>query len=493
MAKLNGKAKTNKTTNKSGGVAYKQSYKMLLVSQVLCSFYNESKFYGDNSAEIIENAKQVIQNSDEDALFVSKLCMYARKEFNMRTISQVLAVVLANEENGIKYAKDTISNVCLRVDDITNIVAFQLNEYGHTIPNQMKKGLSIAFNKFDEYQFAKYNRKGEVKLRDALRLTHPKPKDENQSELFKKILNDNLETPYTWEVELSTKGNTKEVWEELISSKRLGYMATLRNLRNILTAKVDNIQDVYNYIENENAIKNSKQLPFRYYSAYKEIDKRGLGTNKTYSVLSNALQKSLNNIETLKGLSFICGDESGSMNCGISFKSDITCKDISNLMVAMANYICEDSITGLFADGFRIVSMNKNNSVLSNALSIQNHQGGTNINSTVKYLLDKNIKVDRIIIFSDNEANEQYTSLGWGWGERINKTTQQLFDEYRRKINHNCWLHAIDLEGYGTVQFNEYDNHVNLIAGWSEKLLNFIPLVERGADGIVKEIENYEF
>jgi hypothetical protein len=113
------------------------------------------------------------------------------------------------------------------------------------LSKQIQKGLVKSFNKFDEYQFAKYNRKAEVTLKDALFLVHPKAKDENQQAIFNKIVNDSLETPYTWEVELSVLGQTKfaddaerkaafkNKWEELIFSNKLGYMATLRNLRNI--------------------------------------------------------------------------------------------------------------------------------------------------------------------------------------------------------------------------------------------------------------------
>jgi hypothetical protein len=45
------------------------------------------------------------------------------------------------------------------------------------LPAQMRKGLARAFGKFDEYQLAKYDRDGVVKLRDVLRLARPKPKE----------------------------------------------------------------------------------------------------------------------------------------------------------------------------------------------------------------------------------------------------------------------------------------------------------------------------
>lgn len=63
-----------------------------------------------------------------------------------------------------------------------------------------------SFNRFDEYQFAKYNTDSAVSLRDALFLVHPKAKDEAQQAIFDKIVSGNLAIPYTWETELSELG-----------------------------------------------------------------------------------------------------------------------------------------------------------------------------------------------------------------------------------------------------------------------------------------------
>ena len=157
-----------------------------------------------------------------------------------------------------------------------------------------KKGLSAAFNKFDEYQFAKYNREAAVKFKDALFLVHPKAKDETQQELFDKIVRDELSIPYTWETELSTLGQIKYdsqelkkeavrlKWEELIYSNKLGYMATLRNLRNILEAEVskDALKKVCGYLTDEKAVAKSKQLPFRFLAAYLELKEVKNGMNR---------------------------------------------------------------------------------------------------------------------------------------------------------------------------------------------------------------------
>lgn len=51
--------------------------------------------------------------------------------------------------------------------------------------------------RFDEYQFAKYNRDTAVRLRDALFLVHPTAKDVAQQAIFDKLVSNNLQTPYT--------------------------------------------------------------------------------------------------------------------------------------------------------------------------------------------------------------------------------------------------------------------------------------------------------
>jgi len=51
----------------------------------------------------------------------------------------------------------------------------------------IRYGIRNAFSKFNEYQFAKYNRDGEVKLRDAMFLTRPEPLSEDRKILYKKI------------------------------------------------------------------------------------------------------------------------------------------------------------------------------------------------------------------------------------------------------------------------------------------------------------------
>jgi hypothetical protein len=492
MSKFNQTAREEKlqTTNKSGVPAYAMAEKDKLVTQVLTSLFNEKKYYGDNSKEIIQTVKSILEH---DAKFIANLALFARNEMHLRTISHVLTSELANHPNGKQYARATINKVVERVDDMSEILAYSLDKYSKPIANSMKKGLVDAFLRFDEYSLAKYNKDSkEIKLKDILCLTHPRPTTTAQSDMFKRLMEGNLEVPKTWETELSAKGNTKAVWENLITEKKLGYMAMMRNLRNIIKSGASNMNEVYSFLANEERVLKNKQLPFRYYSAYKVLTNEGLATSKILDTLETALKLSCKNVQPLSGKTLIAVDTSGSMSSPVSAKSDMTCVEIGILMMAMANYICDDSISVAFDTSLRDITLPTSNGIISNAKSVRNTGGGTDITLPIQHLINKNIKVDRIIMLSDNEIN-----CGWdsgrsgGWGRQSQTSCQNLVDQYRKTINPDVWVHAIDLQGYGTQQFK--GKNTNIIAGWSEKTLEFISMAEKGFGNIVSTVESYYF
>lgn len=475
MAKFN-TTPTNKTVNKSGHAAYKMSDKSKLVTQVLTSFFNEEKFYGDNSAEMQKTIKAVIA---DDPRFVAKLAVFARREFNMRSVSHVLTAYLAHEVNGKPYTREVVKAVSLRGDDVTEIMACYLNIFGKPIPNALKKGISDSLLGFDEYTLAKYKGDGNaVKMRDLLCLCRPTPKDEAQSAMWKRLLNGELETPYTWEAELSAKGNTAEVWEELIDSKKVGYMALLRNLRNILTANPSNVEKALEYLENPEAVRKSKQLPFRYLSAYKEL--ANIGGSRVFDALENAVEASIENMPKFKGTTVIAVDISGSMGATVSAKSKVRCSEIAMLLGLMANKICDNSIFYVFNSYIEKYAVSRRSGILETAMR-EGCYGGTRMHLPFTKMLEDNVKADRIIVLSDNECNGGYCG----------SPVQAYADEYRRKSGNDIWVHAIDLQGYGTQQFS--GKKTNVIAGWSEKVFQFIELAEQGEGNLEKTISNYTY
>ncbi|HEY4288158.1 MAG TPA: TROVE domain-containing protein [Puia sp.] len=296
--------------------------------------------------------------------FVARLAVYARMEMNLRSVPVVLATALAGIHRGDNLVSKTIRKVVQRPDEILEILAYYQVSNKRTaakklnrMSKQVQKGLAEAFNRFDEYQFAKYNKDKEIKLRDALFLVHPKAKDEKQQLLFDKIANKELAIPYTWETELSALGQNgfanavakksalAAKWEELIDSGKLGYMALLRNLRNILEAEVskDHIEKIGVFLSDEQSVRYSRQLPFRYLAAYRELKTVQSGyRGHLMDVLEKALQKS---IATMPAFSFdsrivIACDVSGSMQKPVSAKSKVLLYDIGLLMGMMLQSRC---------------------------------------------------------------------------------------------------------------------------------------------------------
>lgn len=477
MSKFN-QQQTMRTTNKSGHAAYKMGDKSKLVTQVLTSFFNEKKFYGDNSSEMQETIKSVIANQPE---FVANLAVFARREFNMRSVSHVLAAYLAHEPNGKPYAKRVIKAICLRGDDATEVLSCYLSVFGKPIPNSLRRALKEVLVGFDEYTLAKYKGDGKsVKMRDLVCICRPDPKTEAQSQAFKKLLEGRLESPETWEVELSKYGNTKETWESLIHGGKVGYMALLRNLRNILSAKPANLDKVLEKLADPDAVRKSKQLPFRFLSAYKVV--RDIASSRVLGALEKACAASVENMERLPGLTVIAVDMSGSMDSPVSKKSTVRCYEIGALLGLIANKICEDSVFYTFNDKSEKVSVPSNAPLLYTTQNFVSY-GGTNMAAPFERMIADRVKADRAIVISDTECNR--TNPWYG------KPVQAAADDYRRISGCDCWVHAIDLQGYGTQQFA--GPKTNIIAGWSEKVFDFIRMAEQGEGTLEKTIEQYSY
>lgn len=478
-------------TNHEGAKAYVMTPAEELYSAVVTTGLSDITYEKGNDR--LERIQSLIQKNEPE--FVAKLAVYARKEMHLRSIPLVLATELAKEASGTDLVSRTVDGVIQRADEITELLAYyQLaNERTETkklnrLSKQIQKGLVKSFNKFDEYQFAKYNRKGEVTFKDALFLVHPKAKDENQQTIFNKIVYDILDTPYTWEVELSVLGQTKFVneaekklafknkWEELIFSNKLGYMATLRNLRNILEAGVspEAMSKVCSYLSDERAVRNSKQLPFRFLAAYRELKR----VDSPYlSSVWNALEEAvLASAQNIKGFGFstsvvIAADVSGSMQKSVSPKSKVLLYDIGLLMSMILQSQCQNVITGMFGDRWLRTPMPKHG-ILQNVEALYKREGevgySTNGYLVIEDLIKRKETVDKVMLFTDTQM---YDSNGRG------NSFEATWNRYKM-IAPNAKLYIFDLAGYGRQPIDVKRNDVYLIAGWSDKIFDVLNALE---------------
>lgn len=483
--------------NYEGATAYQMTPEYELYSAVVTTGLHNS-FY-EKGNDRLERIQTLIRKCDPE--FVAKLAIYARNTMYMRSVPLVLSVELAKEVFGNSIVSKTVNGVVQRADEITELLAYyQLSNKRsgvkklNKLSKQIQKGLIASFNKFDEYQFAKYNAAGEIKLRDALFLVHPKAKNEEQQIIFNKIATDTLATPYTWETELSalgkiTYGNEKnrqlaftQKWEELIDSNKLGYMALLRNLRNILEANVspNHIQKICSFLSNADAVSKSKQLPFRYLAAYREIKSvKSKYTSNILDALENAVIQSAVNIKgfDISTSVLIACDVSGSMQKTISPKSKIMLYDIGLMLGMLLQSKCENVISGMFGDRWKIINMPKK-SVLSNVNEYYKREGevgySTNGYLVIEDLIKRNEITDKVMLFTDVQlwnSNGTFHSFEKSWNNY-------------KKIAPNAKLYLFDLAGLGNTPIEIKDNDVYLIAGWSDKIFDVLAALENSGNAL---------
>src|SRR2546426_4858375 len=196
------------------------------------------------------------------------------------------------------------------------------------LSNPLKRGLAEAFENFDAYQLAKYDRDGEVKLKDVLKIVHPKPKTPERSEIYRLLKERKLPIPETWETYISAHGSTQENWEHILP--KMGYMAKLRNLRNLLDKNVE-MEPVLEHLANAKAVLTSKQFPFRYFSAYRELENHpSPNTPEVLEALETAMELSVENVPDFQGTTFISADNSGSMQSPVSWKSKVKLAEVAD-------------------------------------------------------------------------------------------------------------------------------------------------------------------
>ncbi len=236
MAKMNVWKPMFPVRTHEGAVAQKVDAKSELRRTMLTCLLWEDTFYekGNDIAKRI--AALAAENKPE---VVAALAREARGKMQLRHAPLFLTRELARRKGIGRLVAETLEDVIQRADELGEFVALYWKEKKQPLSAGVKRGLARAFTKFDAYQLAKYDRESAVKLRDVLFLCHAKPKDQAQAVLWKKLVENTLEPPDTWEVALSTGKDKRENFERLLREGKLGGLAVLRNLRLMLASGVD--------------------------------------------------------------------------------------------------------------------------------------------------------------------------------------------------------------------------------------------------------------
>lgn len=433
--KINIKSLYAETTHE-GATASRIRHERQLRRSVLSCMLWESTFYEDGQS-IAERIKSLIQKVDP--AIVSALAIEAREKMKLRHVPLLMVREMSRLPEHKAFVSDTLFRVIQRPDELSEFVAIYWMDGRQPLSAQVKKGLSRAFCKFDAYQLAKYNRDGAVKLRDVLFMCHARPKDREQADAWKALVNDGLPIPGTWENRLSSGEDKKVVWESMLVERQLGGLALLRNLRNMASVGVDE-KIIFGALD---GMKTERILPFRFISAAKHAP-------QWESHIEKSMLKCLEGKPTLKGKTVLLVDVSGSMDDPISSKSDLMRYDAANGLAILARELYESVDVFSFSDDLVRIP-DRRGFALRDAIVTSQRHSGTHLGSAIKSV-NNDVNYDRIIVLTDEQSRD-FLPNPIRNGYIINVAS------YKNGLGYGAWTH---------------------IDGWSESVLDFIVEHENG-------------
>ena len=504
-------ASTSTVRTFNGANGYSRDAKSELFLAAVSDFGGEASFYesADNRSKRI--TKLTHEVAVKDPQWIADFTNWLRNEANLRSISLTIALEGAKALNvaNVPGGRQLVSGSIRRADEAGEALAYWMSNFGRKIPSAVKRGIADgAVKAFNEYSLAKYDTSSHAfRFGDVIELTHPSPKDDKQSDLFKFALDrrrdasaepsesltmlqkrkdflalsgaekrklvdsgealDVLkEAGLTWEVLGSTieGGMDAKAWEAVIPS--MGYMALLRNLRNFEQAGVSKtvLAQVAAKISDPEEVAKSRQLPFRFLAAYNANS----GSLRWGFPLEEALGASLDNVPSLKGHTLILVDRSGSMFGTPSKNTQLSFADSAAIFGTALALRAEKATLVQFGSGSREVNFRKSDSVLT-TLKKFDSLGGTDTHGAIARHFDPK-KHTRVILVTDEQANGYYYS-GYGYNRG------DVLDGIPANVPTYTW----NLVGYSAGHGESKPNRTYL-GGLSDQAFKLIPLLEAGYD-----------
>jgi 60 kDa SS-A/Ro ribonucleoprotein len=418
-------------TTHEGAPAKRVGSEAQLRRSVMACLLWESEFYEDGQSIAVRIQEGVAAVPLEVA---ASIAIEAREQMHLRHVP--LLIVREMARRGGKIVGDTLARVIQRADELSEFLALYWQDGKTPLSAQVKRGLAEAFTKFDAYQLAKYDRARDVRLRDVLFLAHPKPTKPEHEALWKGLVDGTLPAPDTWEVALSGGADKLEAWTRLLTERKLGGLALLRNLRNMQEAKVP--EPLIREAIADNRF--SRVLPFRFIAAAKFAP-------TMEDALEAAMLRGLEEMPKLPGRTTLLVDHSGSMNEKLSAKSDLTRFDAACGLAILVREICEHAEIVAFSNYAALVPPRRG-FALSDAIRQAGHFGGT-YTEAAKQAVDAR-GYDRLVILTDEQSHQAISNPN-GRGYVVNVASA------KNGIGYGAW------------------NHID---GWSEAVVRYIQASE---------------
>jgi 60 kDa SS-A/Ro ribonucleoprotein len=425
----------NASHTHEGAISVSVSAAKELRRTVMANMLFEANFYESGVDSATRMADLVKRVSFADA---AQIAVDAREKMKLRHAPLFLVREMLRIHKG-RQMGDLIARVIQRPDECGELLAlYWKDKKDAPLTAQLKVGLARALKKFSEYQLAKWNKDGDIKLRDILFLSHARPRDEAQKAIFDKLAANTLATPDTWEVALSEGADKKATFERLMEEKKLGALALLRNLRGMLAAGVSE-DAIRSALGNMNA---ERVLPFRFISAAKYAP-------RLEDALEEAMFRCLAEVPKLPGKTALLIDHSGSMQQPVSAKSEITRFDAAAALAMILRETAERCRVFTFSDRMVEVPPRRGFALVQAVKQVVN-PASTYLGSAVRRVYEVFPECNRILVITDEQSADRPPHPK-GHGYIVN------VGGYKQGIAYGTWI-SID--------------------GWSEAILDYVRLNE---------------
>lgn len=515
-----------KTRTYEGAPAHVRTAQTDLVFLALTNMVGQDTFY-ESAADRDDRFRTLVRTvAADDPAWVGSFIPWLRGEAHMRTAAVVAAAEAAHVMigAGVPGARKMIDGALQRADEPGEFLGYWMQAYGRRLPMAVKRGVAdAAIRLYNERSLLKYDTASHgLRFADVIELTHPGDakgsaqhlKGPWQGELFRYAINrrhgrgeaipeslavlrenmslrswvpgqpDILLQPealhragMTWEDAKSLAGQygleSRAVWEAMIPS--MGYMALLRNLRNFDQAGVPDelAARVAQRLMNPAEVERSRQLPFRFLSAYKEVQ----GTRWLHP-LEVATNLASVNVPAVRGRSLVLVDVSGSMNAPVSDRSKLSRMEVGALFGSVLSLRSDDVTLVAFGTRHETVPVPRGGSALrlTEALSrVQRRVGwGTNIAPALRGTYAGH---DQVFVFTDEQA---WGSARSGYiGRTIGRT---IGDDVTTAVPVHVPLFSFNLGGYAPSMLDLSVPNRYAVGGFSDKLFTLVNMLLAGRD-----------
>lgn len=493
-----------------GGRAFRRDAKSELFLLAVTNLVGEDTFYEAADARDTRFRSLVAAVTAQDPDWVARFVPWLRRSANLRSASVVAAVEYVRA--GGPHGRRVVGSACLRADEPAEVLAYWTSRYGRAVPQPVKRGVADAARRlYDERAALRYDGAGRPwRMGDVLDLAHPRPAGPAQSALFGWLLDRRhdratsepgevaaeLATIRAWTAlaavpagerralvtapdgpqRLAGAGMTWEsvsgwlggpidadVWSALIPS--MGYMALLRNLRNFDRAGVPDevAETVAARLAHPAKVARSRQLPFRFWSAYRATD-----SARWVPALERALRAATANLPSFPGRTLVLVDTSASMSSvGLSARSSVTPVQAAAVFgVALAAKGADVDLVG-FASGTFRHQVRRGASVLREVERFVARVGEVGHGTAIASALASSYAGhDRVVLVTDMQTHAEPAFRG-------------VAD---RQVPAHVPLYGFNLGGYGTTVLDAGGPGRHEFGGLSDATFGMISMLERGQD-----------